>query len=510
MKKTAIFYMFFPMLLFITAESCLSVSYSGDSLRHLHIPVGGIGTGNVLLGGRGNIRELQFFNTPQRDELPPVMTFFALRAQKRGESTVLRICERRLFNDFPNPFGVPRQSLSGCPRFAETVCSGTFPVTNFCFRDAKVPIHVNLTAYNPFIPLNVKHSSLPAAVFKWTLVNPSDQPVKISLCFNLGNVLKHQNRRADRPNYPVINRVVETDQYSGVHMRTQIDSTRPGYGEIMMFTTEEQTDLQTRWYRGSWWDNAHLFWSDFRDDGRLVPRHDAAPNKSRNPDVASLLVHRTLKPGETCMIPFILTWYVPYRMPEASMSFGNPEAERPIRNHYADRFKNARAVADYMIEHEHNLFKKTRAFQEALYSSSLPETVIDALTASMVPLKTHMLTRSSEGHVHAFEGLGNDFGSCPGNCTHVWNYAQTMAFLFPQLERNMRETAFEYATFKNGYQCFRTPFPVGNYYFKNVAADGQMGNIMRVYRDWKYCGDDDWLRALWPQVKAVWNLPGRV
>jgi hypothetical protein len=115
------------------------------------------------------------------------------------------------------------------------------------------------------------------------------------------------------------------------------------------------------------------------------------------------------------------------------------------------------------------------------------------------------------GDVHGYEGMGPDFGCCPGNCTHVWNYAHTLAALFPSLERNMRETAFLSQTFESGYQCFRTTFPMEGHYFRSVAADGQMGNIMRVYREWKFSGDDAWMKKLWPSVQRsleyAWSGP---
>ncbi len=50
--------------------------------------------------------------------------------------------------------------------------------------------------------------------------------------------------------------------------------------------------------------------------------------------------------------------------------------------------------------------------------------------------------RTEEGWVHGFEGMGQNSGCCPGNCTHVWNYAQTMASLFPELEQKVREVSF--------------------------------------------------------------------
>jgi uncharacterized protein (DUF608 family) len=47
--------------------------------------------------------------------------------------------------------------------------------------------------------------------------------------------------------------------------------------------------------------------------------------------------------------------------------------------------------------------------------------------------------------------------------------------------------------------------------FGRAAADGQMGCIMKTYRDWLLCGDDDWLRALWPGVRRALDfcwIPG--
>ena len=37
----------------------------------------------------------------------------------------------------------------------------------------------------------------------------------------------------------------------------------------------------------------------------------------------------------------------------------------------------------------------------------------------------------------------------------------------------------------------------------HAAADGQLGGIIKVYRDWRLCGDDEWLRSLWPKVKKA-------
>ena len=96
------------------------------------------------------------------------------------------------------------------------------------------------------------------------------------------------------------------------------------------------------------------------------------------------------------------------------------------------------------------------------------------------------------------------------NCTHVWNYEQTLAFLFPQLERSMRETDFLHNTLPNGYMTFRTLLPLGDAQWKfKACADGQMGCIIRAYRDWKLSGDTEWLRTLWPKIQSALEFAWR-
>ena len=126
-----------------------------------------------------------------------------------------------------------------------------------------------------------------------------------------------------------------------------------------------------------------------------------------------------------------------------------------------------------------------------------------------------MIQVTDESVVHGFEGVLDDGWCCPGTCTHVWNYAQTPAFLYPQLERKMREIEFLHDTHSNGFQAHRSVIPLGEYWFDGpAAADGQMGSIMRVYREWKLSGDTQWLAGIWPKVKSAlefaWTGPGIV
>jgi uncharacterized protein (DUF608 family) len=84
----------------------------------------------------------------------------------------------------------------------------------------------------------------------------------------------------------------------------------------------------------------------------------------------------------------------------------------------------------------------------------------------------------------------------------VWNYAQAVPHLFPGLERTLRETEFQVSQDARGHQTFRASLPIREPDHKfHAAADGQLGGIMKVYREWRISGDTAWMRSLWPKVK---------
>ena len=118
---------------------------------------------------------------------------------------------------------------------------------------------------------------------------------------------------------------------------------------------------------------------------------------------------------------------------------------------------------------------------------------------------------TKDGAFYAFEGTGDDHGCCPLNCTHVWNYEQTLAFLFPALERTMREVDFGHNTDDDGFMVFRSRIPLGTpkWDFPHAAADGQMGTVVKLYREWQLSGDLEFLRRLWPKAKAALEFAWR-
>ena len=85
----------------------------------------------------------------------------------------------------------------------------------------------------------------------------------------------------------------------------------------------------------------------------------------------------------------------------------------------------------------------------------------------------------------------------------MWNYAQAIPHLFPSLERTLRHSEFCEDQNAEGHQAFRTNLPIRivkhDFY---AAADGQLGGIMKVYREWRISGDQEWLKKMYPLVKT--------
>ncbi len=117
-------------------------------------------------------------------------------------------------------------------------------------------------------------------------------------------------------------------------------------------------------------------------------------------------------------------------------------------------FCDAAAVADYCFANWARLKEETFLFRDTLFQSEVPECVLDAVQGNLAILKSSTCLRLQDGAFYTFEGSNADSGSCEGSCTHVWNYAYALAFLFPELERSMRELEYSSSLKKAGLLIF--------------------------------------------------------
>ncbi|RKX42193.1 MAG: hypothetical protein DRP64_10230 [Verrucomicrobia bacterium] len=170
---------------------------------------------------------------------------------------------------------------------------------------------------------------------------------------------------------------------------------------------------------------------------------------------------------------------------------------------YVSKFDTIKEVNRYWKRNYARLKAETQTFTDAFYDTTLPPEVVEAIAANLTILKSPTLLRLTNGRIWGWEGCSDGNGCCHGSCTHVWNYAQAIPHLFPALERSLRQTEFNESQNANGHQTFRSNIPnTESDHGFYAAADGQLGGIMKVYREWRISGDTEWLKEIWPKVRT--------
>ncbi len=183
-------------------------------------------------------------------------------------------------------------------------------------------------------------------------------------------------------------------------------------------------------------------------------------------------------------------------------SGGTPDEPTYYTPWYATRFADLTSVAGYWRTNYDRLHTASATFRDCFYDTTLPAEAIESVAANLAILKSPTCLRQADGRLWGWEGCGSGSGCCHGTCTHVWNYAQSIPHLFPELERTLRETEFLVSQDKRGHQTFRADLPIRppDHNF-HAAADGQLGGLMKLHREWRVSGDTDWLRKLWPAAQ---------
>lgn len=480
-------------------------------------PLGGIGTGNVSLGARGNLRDWEIFNRPAKGLLLP-NTFFAVRARPHGAPPVVRVLEGPLTPPHTLSHGYHPNTAAGLPRMASSTLHGEYPFARVVFDDPRMPLCFELEAFTPLIPLNPHDSGLPCAILTFSAHNPGAVPVDLTLVGSLFNPIGgigldpygNLNGGGLGGN---LNEFRDTPALRGMSLAsTRYPADALEYGNLALVTDHLRVTYKRAWLRGGWWDFLQEFWDDFCDDGLLTDLGYDTPSVPGQSDTASLAVVDTLGPGERRSYRFVLAWFFPNRP-----NSWEHTADHLTQNQYATRFASAWDVAAYTFAELPRLEQTTRAFHAALFGSTLPAPVIDALASNIVPLRSTTCFWLADGRFFGWEGCFDQAGCCAGSCTHVWSYAQTLAFLFPQLEREMRRIEFAVETAPDGYMFFRSYQTFGERFVwswgaheqPQAAVDGQMGSVLRVYREWLLSGDRDWLEQIWPAVKRSVSFAGR-
>jgi len=493
-------------------------AYVGDHLKRVAFPIGGMGAGMFCLEGSGAISHMSIRSKPDVFNEPGMFGAISVKGIKNGSKVVEGPAPEWKSFGQPDTGNGAGGTIFGLPRFKKVSFLTRFPFATITLEEQDYPLTAEIKGWSPFIPNDADHSGLPAGALEYRFKNTSKQATACVFSFHSKNFVRPKN--ADESASFGKNSIQSIDK--GFILSQAASAERPfDQGDFAIFCDDAETVVDHCWFRGGWFDPLTMTWETIRKGE--TRKHD--PVESGAPG-ASLYVPFTLNAGEVKTIKVMMAWYMPLsdmrhgddakadELCDAtsgccatSSELGEKISDKEytigkFKPWYSSRFKNIKEVASYWIDHYASLHQKSALFRDAFYASTLPPEVIEAVAANLTILKSPTVMREYDGRLWAYEGCGDTWGCCHGSCTHVWNYAQAVAHLFPAMERTLRHTEFCENQNKTGHQTFRAALPIrpvdhGFY----AAADGQLGGILKVYRDWRIYGNAEWLKKMYPMVK---------
>ena len=479
--------------------------YDGKNLDYIAFPIGGLGAGMFCLEGTGSLASFSFENKPDIHNCP---TIFAA-VHMGGKIRVLEgpVPGNKIFTapsaapdgaTGGNPLAGHGNGLTGknygLPRFDKCDFTGRFPFAEINLADEEMPMEAKLVGWSPFLPGNSDMSSLPFGVLDYKLTNKSDTAQETVFYFQCTKWMGQDAEVQPLPNGFLVR-------------RSKSDTVNELAFSVF---TDTDANIDTAWFRGGWWDSFTMMVNNMEKGGSETKVLDD-PSTAKG---ATLSIPFTLSPGESRDIRLFLSWYTPESRVRSGLGevancgcdcdcASESEYYQPW---YSAQFKDIYKLNTYIKSNIAEMEAASRLFTETFFASQIPPVIMEAVAANLSILKSPTLLRTPDGSLWGWEGCHDGSGCCHGSCTHVFNYAQAICHLFPDLERSLRKTEFFVSQDDRGHQNFRSALPISptNHDY-HAASDGQLGGVVKVYREWKISGDINWLKEFYPAVKESLN-----
>ena len=489
-------------------------SFTGEFATQVAMPLGGIGAGSICFNGYGGLQDFSIRTRPETTALPAGFTSNSAEAafailHIKGTPAITKLIEGpfppfKIFDQGLQGQGLRRGGFEGFPRFTKCIFEGEYPIGTARLTDNTIPLAVTVTGWSPFIPLDDKNSGIPCMILEYALHNPSPHSVEYEFSYHLSHLAPGcKPEQASTANAVIPGK--------GVFLSNNEDPNSESYGSAALTVIGHEPRIKGMWLRSPGWefDSLSAIWREV-STGAFTANDGSNNIDNAGRNGASILLAGHLAPGESRTYPILIAWHFPNsyihdgaKTPPTGIE-GSPgcrtRASGPLwRPYYVNHWRDAREVAAYVDSNYASLRSRTFAFKDALFASTLPPYVLDAVSANLAILKSPTVLREENGNLWGWEGCFPDNGCCHGSCTHVWNYAQAIPNLYPQLERTLRDLELVRSMDDRGHINFRGAIPDGPVdHGWHAASDGQLGGIMKLYRDWHISGDTAWLERLYP------------
>ncbi|WP_310380527.1 GH116 family glycosyl-hydrolase [Flavobacterium sp.] len=444
--------------------------YTGATLAYIGMPIGGICTGTVYLGGDGKLWLWDIFNETKEGIVDKTYKDWQGKKEIKPRDGANFIFPVAPEYPFEQGFGIRviqkdtvwNRNLD-FKGFQDISFKGQYPMAEINYRNAQLPVTIDLQSFSPFVPLDVEASSYPATIMRFTVTNTSNQKATVELSGWLENAVL--NNSENNQDLKLVNTIEKksgntilscTSVTNSEEVKKQSDF---GTMALMLYNSGKKNKAEA----GIKINSTLLF-----------PENEQTTAEANHGEqlVGALSKTVKLKPGESKDITYIISWYFPNLvLPQNKNSKGENKGR-----YYSKRFKNAAAVATAIAKNFDDLYTKTIAWKNCFYDdATLPHWFLNRTFANTSILATETSFLLEDGRFWGWEGIG----CCGGTCTHVWHYAQALGRIFPELEKNLRERT-DFAVIDNASGGIDFRGSLANKY----AADGQAGVVLRSYRDY--------------------------
>ena len=464
------------------AEIAYPRIFTGRHLAAIAFPLGGVGAGSISLGGRGQLRDWEIFNRPDKGNSPDLRLPLHLGAGRQREARRARARSahpaalRRLQT------GSARKNAPGLTRLAVRHLHRRVPAGAHRFRRLRAARQRLARSLHPRSSRTIP-------------TNPA--------CPSPSCAIASRNPGAAAPKSPSPGRIenprpAATRQRQAGHARST--STAPATGLAGLLMTQPRA-ARRRSAEGqlsrSPRSTADGATSPTCAAGRRAaggtrpcssgtispPTANSARRPSERSAVGALCLQRTSRPAPRPTSPSCWPGIFPIaRRARCGWTAPKGDENTVIGNHYCHALRRRLGGGRIRRRAICPRWKSARAsFAAAMRESTLPGAVKDAAMANLSTLVTHHLLPHRRRRVPRLRRRNDHAGCCFGNCTHVWNYeTATHASLSPRFARSLRKAAFGYSHDDAGRHALPPDAARRQASASAIAAaDGQMGQIMQ-------------------------------
>lgn len=475
----------------------LQYKKSRNELKYIGMPIGGLHTGTVYIGGDGRLWLWQVFNDAydgSREGIEGKVIQWdngkeMVRVRPRDGSAFVEPAIADNLRKFEQGFlvavkrdGKVLQKELKESHWDEVIFEPSYPTCKVIFSSNSFPVDVELTAFSPFIPLDEDNSSLPLTNFHIEIKNKFDQNIEVELIGWMENGV-HKGRK----------------EFNDVKKVARVEKMNSGAKLVYFAADQVPAEFQSAGDHGNM---AFMSHDPKAKVSTKIEQWPITPDSVKNDidnhvdefermQIAAISSSRLLNGSGKENFDYTVSWY-----------FNNPHPK--LREHlvdakegywYGTKFKDAADVLKYYSINKSKLDADTLSWVKTWNDTTLPNWFIDRTFVNIGTLATANTMRFGTGRFWGWEGVG----ACAGTCTHVWQYGQSMGRIFPGLERNLREQTDFGVGFKpdSGAIIFRAEYET------RPAIDGQAGVILRCYRDHQTSKDDTFLKKNWQSIKKA-------